>query len=342
LPIGVRSFLGYLVDQVRSVQDWGGGEIYVAPTFAPDGGYENRIRSATSCKLRIVDLDRIHSILAKSEAQDYLLLLDATLWPVNGFELGAALRRNEGYRAATHMIAVGAEVERARERLEVDEGGRIRRVERIYHGVTWPEVGGTRVFLSWLPARTVNGTRFGSLADLRTALVAKGVLCRDVPLNLDVANLSAAEGLLALNESKIETDVAAGVPRGYTRRGENILIGDGCHIDSSARLIGPLILHPRVTVEPGATIIGPSVVGAGCRVERDTIVAQSTLAPGTRIAGRTTVHDCVAAGGCEGLSHGGEPPSLAIGSRTGRMEPRVFEPGTRRRVGRRRRVNLAV
>ncbi|HEY3245446.1 MAG TPA: sugar transferase, partial [Phycisphaerae bacterium] len=74
----------------------------------------------------------------------------------------------------------------------------------------------------------------------------------------------------------------------------------------SARLVGPLVLHERVTVAEAATIVGPSVLGAGCRIGRGAIVAHSVLARNTVVAPGSAIRERFLAGRVP-LEHAGSP-----------------------------------
>ena len=54
-------------------------------------------------------------------------------------------------------------------------------------------------------------------------------------------------------------------------------VGPGCEIDPSARLIGPVVLQFGAVIGPGATVVGPAVIGAEDRLERAAMVAQCVV-----------------------------------------------------------------
>jgi NDP-sugar pyrophosphorylase family protein len=59
---------------------------------------------------------------------------------------------------------------------------------------------------------------------------------------------------------------------------------EGCRIDDSAELEGPIVLGPGVVIEGGARVRGPAAVGADCRVGRGAAIRSATLLPGTAVA----------------------------------------------------------
>lgn len=67
--------------------------------------------------------------------------------------------------------------------------------------------------------------------------------------------------------------------------GEEIAPGvwaeEGCRIDESAAVDGPVVLGPNVVVEAGAQIRGPAAIGAECRVGRGAAIRSAALLPGS-------------------------------------------------------------
>jgi lipopolysaccharide/colanic/teichoic acid biosynthesis glycosyltransferase len=76
-----------------------------------------------------------------------------------------------------------------------------------------------------------------------------------------------------------------------------VFVGKGQQVHPTARIVGPVILHPDVVVEERAIVMGPAVIGAGAHVGREAIVAQSIVAagcvipPGGRVHHRTVFED---------------------------------------------------
>lgn len=58
---------------------------------------------------------------------------------------------------------------------------------------------------------------------------------------------------------------------------------DGCRIDATARLDGPIVLGRNVVVEAGAQIRGPAAIGADCQVGRAAAIRSAALLPGTKV-----------------------------------------------------------
>ncbi|UCG16666.1 MAG: sugar transferase [Phycisphaerales bacterium] len=292
LPVGAGVLLDHLAAPMGDDLD---GDVLIMPTFAVDASYERSVQASVSGSVRVIRPDELPEVLAEYEPSDYLLVVDPVRWPVNGFNFGATIRRLHEYRGVSHAIAVGGGPGGyMRERVERDGDGQVKRVQRFYSGVTWPEAASTAIFASLVPARSASGVRFESLPEMRAALSAKGVLGRDVPVASDVVALTEERGLLALNEHMLMRGVQRNGWPGFSIKQAGILVGRGCQIHASARLVGPVIIHDGVTVEEGATIVGPTVVGRGCRIGCGATIAQSILADCTvATAGVTILHEVV-------------------------------------------------
>ena len=304
-PVGAGSFLDYLAARVAPVA---GGNLLVVPTFEHDGAYVQAVEASTSRTVRVVDPRQLSEPPGEFESSDCLLVVDPVRWPVNGFDLCGTVRGLGDYRGASHVVAVGTDsVGDMRERVQRDETGQVTRVARLYNGVTWPEVAGTEVFLSVIPARAVDGMRFESLGRMRTVMAARGVLSRDIPLASDVFDLTKRSGLLALNEWVLHAT-------GFPTKGNGVRMGRGCQVHPSARLIGPVVLHDGVVVAENATVLGPAVVGAESTIGRGAVVVRSVLTARTVVeAGAEVLHQ-VAGGRCVSPGNGAGHPVEPAGA----------------------------
>ena len=298
LPLGTRSFLDHIAARTGTLA---GRELLVMPTFEHNGNYERTLRSNTSRRARVVLPDQLPSVLSDSDHSDYMLVMDAARWPIHGIDVAATIRGMGGYRGVTHAVTIGGERERTHERVECDGDGQITRVQRLYSGMTWPEVATSAIFFSLVPARIVGDLAFASLRELRGELAAKGVLSRDVPIPSDSVDLIEEAGWLALNERMLARPFRR--PRsGYAQVQEDVLVGRDSTVARSARIVGPVIIHDHVVIEEGVTIVGPAVIGAGTRIGRNATIAQSVIAPQSTVEPNSTILHRVACGVCSSLS----------------------------------------
>jgi len=298
LPFGTGSFLGHLLSRLEALPERVPGGVLVLPRFPVPGDYAQRIRDAGRQAACPVDARQLSERLDACEAGDCLLAVDAQRFPALDADFRALLNGRLDHRSVTHWVAVGAHTDQARERVECDEDGGIRRIERLYPKAAWPEVATTGIFLTFAPARLVRGVEVGSLAALRTALSSRGALSQDVALPGESGDLTEPPAVLSLNEELIGRQIRHRRTPGYVLQGPDVLVSVRARVHPAARLIGPLIIQEGASVAEQATVVGPSVLGAGSRVQRAAVVAQSVLAAGSVVAPRSTLRGRVASGHC--------------------------------------------
>jgi NDP-sugar pyrophosphorylase family protein len=68
-------------------------------------------------------------------------------------------------------------------------------------------------------------------------------------------------------------------------------------VDPTARLLGPVLLGPRVQVRAGATLVGPVTLGPGTTVEADAVVSRSVVWSGCVVGHGAFVDRCMLADG---------------------------------------------
>lgn len=343
LPVGTRTVLRYLTSRVSGLPE---SEFLVVPTFPFDSDYERALSRHHAHRVEVTAPDKLAWALRGHDPSDFLVVIDPARWPVDGFDFGRAIRDYEHYRAASHLVAIGANADRAREHVECDGKGCVMRVRRLYDRANWPEVATTEVFLSVIPVWSVKNLTFSSLPELRSMLSANGVLSRDVPEPVDLVNLTEERGLLALNErSLLEAPNGTG-HHGFSRYADQVFVGRDCTIAASARIVGPVVLHDGTTVEEGASILGPTVVGAKSLVRSGATVAGAVLAPGTVVAAEETLLHRVAYGTDRASRNGGslQPPLVSEALRVSSTQHHTdgdLRPATSAN-SRRRTVHLAI
>lgn len=288
----MQSFLDLLSARLGPVRDE--EPIYVMPDFDYDDAYERSVISCSSVEIRIVHPSELSSRLSHYEQSDKLLVIDPVQWPMEGFNWDVITGALENYAGIIHAISIEQEAGRIRERLNCDENGCVMRVERLYDSVSWPAVASTANVYSVGPLRTMVEIPFTSLRQLRSGLSSRGVLTQDLPIASRIIDLSKEEHFLELNDRVLAQLMHKDPLPKFSRRDDQIFIGDGCQIPASAKLVGPVVLHPRVILEDDVTIIGRAVVGPGSLIRRGSVVAQSvltanaTVGPDAKIRHRVT------------------------------------------------------
>ncbi len=293
MPVGERTVLGHLASRIDGFAQ---RDLVVVPTFDFDSDYEKEIQADSTIQVRVAAPDALDCVLNAADPSDYIVIIDPSRWPVNGFDLADEIRDHVNYRAASHLVAIGADHERAREHVECDGNGGVKRVRRLFDRANWPEVAATEIFLSVVPVWSVADVTFSSLSDLREALSANGVLSRDLPAAVDLVDLTDERGLLALNERTLYHSFKGNGLNGFSLRADQVLIGRNCTIHPSARLVGPIVIHDDVQIDRNVSIVGPSVLGPRSRVRQGATVAGSVLASGTHVAPHAAILHRVASG----------------------------------------------
>ncbi|MGE3182521.1 MAG: sugar phosphate nucleotidyltransferase [Phycisphaerae bacterium] len=76
---------------------------------------------------------------------------------------------------------------------------------------------------------------------------------------------------------------------GYNRLGDS-LVHASARVGARASLIGPVLIGPNTVIDEAVTIVGPTTIGADCRVESTAVICASVLWDRCR-AGRRSVID---------------------------------------------------
>lgn len=84
--------------------------------------------------------------------------------------------------------------------------------------------------------------------------------------------------------------------RGFRSRGESV-VHDSASVDPGARLLGPVLLGPGVTVHAGATLVGPLSIGARSTIESGAVVSRSVVWSECSVGAGALVDRCMLADG---------------------------------------------
>jgi len=145
--------------------------------------------------------------------------------------------------------------------------------------------------------RLVGPVVLGSLGALRSRLATYGLPFRDIPTRGPVFDLHQEDGFLELSE-RIIVNLAH-----REKRVDGLIPGARCSIDPTARFVGPVLAQDDVTVEEGVTVVGPTLLGPGAWLGRNSVVAQSVVSAGATVAAGSTLRHRVARAGSAGAPH---------------------------------------
>jgi NDP-sugar pyrophosphorylase family protein len=107
------------------------------------------------------------------------------------------------------------------------------------------------------------------------------------------------ESYLALDHWAVER-VARNpeMPPGFRSSDESV-VHDTAWIDPSARLLGPVLLGPDVSVQAGATLVGPLSVGSRSTIGAGAVVSRSVVWNGCAVGAGALVDRCMLADGVQ-------------------------------------------
>jgi lipopolysaccharide/colanic/teichoic acid biosynthesis glycosyltransferase len=305
LPLGADTVFTQLRRQLRVFEPF---DVLVRACHPEDSNWMTRLSAVVDSSATIVNSEELAERLGSLETSDLVLVVQSRFWPVAGHE-AAAEEALSPYRGATHVVAVGsANTEAIRERVECDSQGYVRRVQRFYDAVNWPESATSTIVYSMVPCRTTAELSFATLAELRSGLAQKGMLSRDVPLRSLVIDLTREREFLALNERLITgKDWHDHVSWPMDRSG--VVSAPEARIHPCTRLVAPVVVQPDAVLERGATVIGPAVIGRGCHIGRDATVVQCVVDQSVVVADRARLRHQVVGPEAEGKGRRASEPS---------------------------------
>jgi lipopolysaccharide/colanic/teichoic acid biosynthesis glycosyltransferase len=270
---------------LAAIKPHASGRPTVLADFEPSVAYAHALRDTVGSDIDVGPMRSLVERLRRLPPGDHLLIVDPHCLPDGPLDLSPLFEQHEDVRWAHHIVALESTPAGTKEAVELDSEGHVQRIQRYFEEINWPVTSG--VVASLLPvasAALAETSSLRSLWDLRGILTGRGIPSRDIPLRRATYYLGAEIGLLAINE-RLLLDALFDAGPGCTM----IHRGPRCQIHRTARLVGPLILHEGVTIDEYAEVIGPAVVGAGCRISSDAIVAQSVVLRGVEVGPGVTV-----------------------------------------------------
>jgi lipopolysaccharide/colanic/teichoic acid biosynthesis glycosyltransferase len=287
-PIGAKLLVARLCDRIAAVTS---NAPLVLPPIRSGPSYHQAMRQACDRVRTIPDNSRLAD-LVPLETSDAFLFVDARCFPIDDEGLPALVAGfSAGPTVAHHLVTFEPSMAGTKEHVNTDVDGRVISVHRYYEHTTWPFLSGVAaslvpVSISLLHPQPVPG----SLVELRQLLVASGAPSRDVAGARGALDLTGRQGLLTAMEHCVAEDAARARPG---EPSATILVGSGQTIAPSARILGPVVVHPDVCIEEHATIVGPAVLGAGSHVAAGAVVAHALVGPHSRVPGDRALRDRV-------------------------------------------------
>jgi lipopolysaccharide/colanic/teichoic acid biosynthesis glycosyltransferase len=276
VPLGTHTLIEHLQSWVQPVTE---RPPLVISRGSTDPDYQHWIRSLCPRAQVVSAPHEIADSIATFELSDTLLIIDPRCIPSRPLEFSTLIAHYaEDQRVANHLVAFESAVAGTQERVSIDARGHVRRIVRHYEAATWPFIGGVAATLVPVASGILaDGSVPDSLAELRQMLALRGVPSRDIPVQARALDLADEAGLLAANELFVRRATSAGA--GSPASTKPLLVGSGHSIHATARISGPVVIHPDAHVGENAMVFGPAVIGAGARVSSGAVVAHAAVGP---------------------------------------------------------------
>lgn len=255
----------------------------------------------------MLDHGDFEEFLLEKESSDGLIIVDPRATPVDGYGLQRAALSESEPNCLVHFV-MGPKPSATQEFVHVGPKGKVSRIDRYYQRVTW--LHGCPTVCSIVPisvACLLNKTVLDSLQQYRRELSSLGVPNQDHLLAGSATDLTRESGLLTLmNCGAFASRFTRGTTssEGVEAYDTGVVRGEGCTIDRSARLYGPVIIQDGVTVEAGSVILGPALLGQGSRVRKNSVAAQCLIGRGVELSSESTVSHRVVLRGNGALARG--------------------------------------
>lgn len=312
MPLGGSTVLESLQDELARCTR---SRIVVVSRFEPEPPYREALGALGVPLAAILSEAEFLRQLDGYEPSDWLLIRDSRQIGPEALDLRALLDDVDvSLPSARHLVCLAATHAGTSERVLLDGDGRVSRIQRYYEPVTWPFASG--VACSLVPNPRSLGLAelpLTSLSGLRASLAAAGVPSRDFPLPTVALDVGTEAGYLAVIERLLASPTSPRPPLPSTAA-----------VDPTATIRGEVRLDRQVTVEAGAVVIGPAVLGAGCRVGSGAVLAQCVVPPGICVPPGTVARQAVVTLRRERY----DGPADVVFQGTADLRARVQEPDT--------------
>jgi len=295
LPLGWRYLINHIVDAFRAV---GCTKIIVVTAFEPDDAYDSRLMEAVPrAPLEIVHPEHRANLFLNGEPSDSILLLDARFWPDGGYDFAKLLARHQEEFSAVFAAATPEAPAGPVERVILDTGGNVQRVNRHYERSSWSQSQARIAPCGVLPHGLAAEAVQFPLAVMRQKLAACGIPICDLPVKGPVFDLRQADAMLRLAHQQAIKDALSPSSR-YVRSPDHdsVFLGPRASIARAARCLGTVVVNADVHVPAGATLIGPVVIGRAAGIGAAATVAHAVIMDRAVVEPRASVYQEVYTG----------------------------------------------
>jgi len=179
------------------------------------------------------------------------------------------------------------------ERFQIDADGRVKKVDRSYSRERealhtdrdWPVL----IVMSSQAMRVMMDVSLPHrIGQWPGAMLRAGLQLRGSTIPGRSFSLHDREHLFELNEAILRNDpqwlARAG---GLEDQGQKVWVGKNVRIDSSANVIGPVVIGDDVEIGKDAVIVGPTTIGRGAKIGAGIILKRAVVLPRTTLASAT-------------------------------------------------------
>jgi lipopolysaccharide/colanic/teichoic acid biosynthesis glycosyltransferase len=312
-PFGTSVLLEYVTSAIRLITD--NAPLIIAPEQGEPRAAEWMRAVCPNARL-VRTASEFADALANPELSDALLFVDPRCMPTHGLGLAQLVRHHSAEpRVSHHLVAFERAIAGTKERVCFDTAGQVRGIQRYYEQATWPFISGiAATLLPWACGVVTHDLIPRSLFELRQLLISRGVPSRDVPVEGGALDLADEREMLAANDALILDVTSSRYEAGAAA--SPVYVGSGHSIHKTARMKGPIVVHPDASIDATATVLGPAVVGAGARIGAGAVVAHAVIGPDSIVPPDMVVRDRAwFSNTCEAESDALEDPAIPYGER---------------------------
>ncbi len=186
------------------------------------------------------------------------------------------------------------------EKFQIDGDGRVKRVDRSYGGAAGGngrEREGLYLDRDWPVLIVMSAQAMRTMMDVSLphrighwpgVMLRAGLHVRGSMIPGRSYSLHDREHLFELNEAILRNDPHWLANAGALEdQGQKVWVGKNVRIDSSANVIGPVVIGDDVEIGKDAVIVGPTTIGRGAKIGAGIILKRAVVLPNTTLASAT-------------------------------------------------------
>jgi lipopolysaccharide/colanic/teichoic acid biosynthesis glycosyltransferase len=230
---------------------------------------------------------------APDDGEPLYLIFNGHRFPI--CDLNTAIEVHRQNRCDATLIDFHKPRKRAyEEQFQIDTDGRVKRVDRHYGR---DADGALQVDRDWPVLIVMSADAMKALMDCAlphrinqwpAAMLRAGLHLRGSTIPGRSYSLHDREHLFELNEALLRNDPHWLARAGNLEdQGQKVWVGKNVRIDSSANVIGPVVIGDDVEIGKDAVIVGPTTIGRGAKIGAGLILKRAVVMPDTTLAAAT-------------------------------------------------------